>query len=469
MAMVAYIFSFFATLFSVTSQAVVQVDEINAISTEFCKTCPEVGHLAKTSAEVMTFAKLNEDLQASLSSSFTLCSSAITKDFSLPLVPFTLLSNNGSRFAAIKVSNNIEEQERNVTVKLYLQKQKIYATKGIPLIFPDQWVHTCLSLSSISGWVTLVVNGHEMVNSREEELLNNNTSHPKDLTGRLLLGCSTAGSGWYSYSSSVTNLAVFNSSLSLARMQRITAGGEKECGEEGDYLAWPGSKWTLKGSARNLTIPRKEPCAVEKSFQIFPEKVPSMEYCMQLCQKLRGRAPSVGTEADWVDLNEATKGVFNGSTAQGFWLPIKDEENEGTWMDFYTKQEIGFLAPFGENGAGGGKKENCASQLSDASWDDKLCSSKDRGCVCKAETRPYLTLRGLCSNTDIDSLYLPRNSKVENMGVIFIGIKGTQIKYSLERDLWELTVAGSNITGTSDASQTSYILGKANWTIGNDR
>ena len=42
------------------------------------------------------------------------------------------------------------------------------------------------------------------------------------------------------------------------------------------------------------------------------------------------------------------------------------------------------------------------------------------------------------------------------------------IFYDEERNLWNFSKAGSQITGSSNSSKISYLLGKHNWTIEND-
>ena len=94
----------------------------------------------------------------------------------------------------------------------------------------------------------------------------------------------------------MTNLNVFSSMLSKEKMVKITSGGEKECGEEGDYLAWREARWTLHGEAAIEVMEMKGPCEEDSNLNLFYGKFFNMENCMQHCEKLGVRVPPVITQ-----------------------------------------------------------------------------------------------------------------------------------------------------------------------------
>ena len=108
-----------------------------------------------------------------------------------------------------------------------------------------------------------------------------------------------------------------------------------------------------------------------------------------------------------------SKKHYPGVMSDGFWISIGDEETEGTWVDYYTKEEPDIMdAVSGE--LNGGTVENCALIIIPwGGWQDWNCQINKVvpiQCVCQAQQgQIYLTLRGLCPDSNIDPYYVPRN------------------------------------------------------------
>ena len=81
----------------------------------------------------------------------------------------------------------------------------------------------------------------------------------------------------------------------------------------------------------------------------------------------------------------------------------------------------------------------------------------------------YLQLRGLCTDSNIDQVYVTRN-KPKSGKVILIGFKSTIIEYEGSEFGWQLRVGGllQNTTGLSVTPRSTYALGKHEWVIEND-
>ena len=146
----------------------------------------------------------------------------------------------------------------------------------------------------------------------------------------------------------------------------------------------------------------------------------------------------------------------------GLWLSVTDAEEEGEWRDFYTEEMIKYKVPFTGTGPNGGERENCAIQISEDKWVDGVCNVNNFNnfCVCSHEKRPNLRLRGLCPDSAVDSLYIPRNN-IDGQ-IQYVSSKGSVISYNDERQLWNLNKTGFDITGILISSKVSYILGKQN-------
>ena len=115
--------------------------------------------------------------------------------------------------------------------------------------------------------------------------------------------------------------------------------------------------------------------------------------------------------------------MLNGQFADGFWLSITDDGEEGVWKDYYTKEAIRYDGPFTGGGPNGGVKESCAVQISSTVWIDWFCEEKNHDifCVCSNKEKRILKLRGLCKNSKIDSLYMPWNTRQDIRELVYIG------------------------------------------------
>ena len=102
-----------------------------------------------------------------------------------------------------------------------------------------------------------------------------------------------------------TNFNVFNSSLSVERMIRLTRAGEKECGAPGDLVSWEEAEWTLHSQAKMIEVDRdwEGACRRESQVQVFTADFKWQGDCMQHCKKIaNGRSPPVTTEEKWENL-----------------------------------------------------------------------------------------------------------------------------------------------------------------------
>ena len=89
-------------------------------------------------------------------------------------------------------------------------------------------------------------------------------------------------------------------------------------------------------------------------------------------------------------------------------------------------------------------------------------------CVCQKREQIYLTLRGLCPDTNIDTYWVPRNTNTSQL--IYVGITSSQISFNYSANLWELSVVGKKerTVGRAKTVFDTLMLGKANWMIESD-
>ena len=150
-------------------------------------------------------------------------------------------------------------------------------TKAV--FFPLQWTRTCISVDSIASKVTLVVDGKLM--GETEYRRKEDKNRPEKI--HLLLG--------YHHKSKrestgmIADLNMFNSSLSVERMEGLTSAGEKECGVPGDLVSWDPVEWALHSQAKIVKMDREweGPCRRESQVQVFTADFEKQHKCMHHC------------------------------------------------------------------------------------------------------------------------------------------------------------------------------------------
>ena len=161
---------------------------------DFCYGClkgNEKGY-KKNYKQLPVYAVLSSNHKASFGPSFTICMS-VTNPAGQEQSFFSIL-----------------DQDENVTIQAYLMNDVERATLflifgtnvahspniSVPLVFPYQWVRSCLAMSSQSGHVQWVIDGRVVENTTLEALQEVSENIPKNLTGKLLLGANRFAPGW---------------------------------------------------------------------------------------------------------------------------------------------------------------------------------------------------------------------------------------------------------------------------------
>ena len=180
-----------------------------------------------------------------LPESFTICSAFMVEAWTTGFTAtrmFTLLDVDGERWGRIYLfaASSYTEYEVEVGPKKFRKQTEA-------VLFPLQWTQACLSLDSRANKVRVVVDGQLL--EEEEYRREEDTGRPADLN--LMLGSSRNAQGWTrEMTGKISNLNVFNSSLSVERMVGLTRAGEEECGAPGDLVSWEEAEWTLHSQAK---------------------------------------------------------------------------------------------------------------------------------------------------------------------------------------------------------------------------
>ena len=95
------------------------------------------------------------------------------------------------------------------------------------------------------------------------------------------------------------------------------------------------------------------------------------------------------------------------------------------------------------------------------------CESwEDPKCLCQSHPSSHLRLRGLCAKSMIDKHYQPHNNFSDFGRLQLVGHKTrSTIGYDEKSKNWKLSLAGSDVSGNSNALHQAFLLGKQNWSI----
>ena len=197
--------------------------------------------------------------------------------------------------------------------------------------FTNQWTRGCVAYNSTSTLYQVVVDGIFVQNYTRRGLKKPELKISTDLSGKILLGTYQNWGKWIEVIHKVTNLNIFSTAHSVEVMRQNTKGGK--CIEDGDYLAWNDMQWTLHGSAVIETVDVEETCQENNPLvdvydtKSGPGRIQNMESCMQLCEKLKSRTPSITTIEEWNILKEFF--LAYKKPIPWLWAPIDDNKVEG--------------------------------------------------------------------------------------------------------------------------------------------
>ena len=175
-------------------------------------------------------------------------------------------------------------------------------------------------------------------------------------------------------------------------------------------------QWNLKGQAVIETLDEKEPCMGHTAINIYPAQYSSIKSGGHFCGNLGSRSPPLVTLEQWRNLQRDLRGLLGNREAKRIWIALNDTDTEGEWADFYNGKVVNFSLPWAPRDSNGGNSENCAVLNPDIGMlFDFPCNDPNwqHACMCERtpSPAPYLTLRGVCSNSAVqDTFYQPMNN-----------------------------------------------------------
>ena len=409
---------------------------------------------------------------------FTICSSVYIGFFRGHQAFFTLRKN---REHTLWFSLYINSQDLGsvsyTSIFAYFGNSKLSKSKQLKLK-PHNWSHACASLDRSSRRVFIVINGVLV----HDHIVNVDIfweHFPPVFEGNLLLGAAQwqydlTNTETSQSEASVTNLNIFNGALKTSSLIELTSNGL--CSAEGDYLSWSNANWSLIGKVETL---------VDADF-CNQESFPHLYFlghfhlwkdCMSLCPRLQGggRVPFVANVSHSNQLIQQFRNLsaeYARNPKDPHWLfsPFR-QDPEGNFVDHFSEMPMpeGLWVDGQPNGGSGQPCTGWMGQREDGRLFDTMCTwMKPSGqCLCQFKGSEIIRLRGLCSDSNIDTHF---TLKYSNKSILFKGLKGSEIQFSSKDTLpkWTIRTNEKTTTAVSSAPETSYALGKHNWNIAND-
>ena len=108
-------------------------------------------------------------------------------------------------------------------------------------------------------------------------------------------------------------------------------------------------------------------------------------------------------------------------------------------------------------------------------WACDVPPSQEIACACMVPKKHYnmnfatpvfVTLRGLCLNSHIDSIYYPVNWDDGSLG--YAGFSKSSIVFNQTRKIWVITTQGVDTVAESNATDNSFAFGVQKWFVTKD-
>ena len=290
---------------------------------------------------------------------YTICVAYLVKafDFRTSVSLFNLNNEDGDDVIRFFLSSQETFTQFSISIySLYL------GLKTDHVLFPFTWTRVCLSVDTVTENIRLVVDGEVIEDKIYKGLLGEDEKRPANLS--MILGRPWRSTPPSEYPGTISQLNIFSSSLSTARMVALTEAHGEECGAPGDYVNWEEEEdWKLTSKARIEMVKESEgPCKGQSEVTVYTadfqyhnigtnigkhSAVPTeaeLSGCMEHCEKVgKGRSPPVRTQEEWDYMFKEVNAITSQDVSvmkEYIWLAATDEEVEGEWRDAYPPHDL---------------------------------------------------------------------------------------------------------------------------------
>lgn len=313
----------------------------------------------------------------------------------------------------------------------------------------NRWIYTCISVDLLNQELSLVLSWNKIVFSHKLETYQNKVlKNVKKLTiwwENKYLG--------FMFPEKLTLLNIHSNNRSLDTF---------ECGEPGDIYAWKVEGWNREDKEQNIATSIESTYQIcQSKFQAYALPLRTFNDALKTCEELNG---NMYYEDKGFQEHMAVERKRNPST-RPFWIPYKDENGKDIFSHVYTGSSfINITENFAPGEPNGGRTPNCLKWASDG-LSDASCSQAGYLSFCKIpKTEPYLVLRGLCPESQIEKFYTLGNNAGQ---FIWKGNRWASIQFN--DDQWCIFNVVKKAWAETGASHNSLTLGTNEWTIHNDK
>ena len=236
------------------------------------------------------------------------------------------------------------------------------------------------------------------------------------------------------------------------------------CGEPGDLYSWNLKGWHNEGSKPNDTLLTSKELTYQICNTLLPVYVlPKMSFLhgIKMCKSMGGIMYYEHTAfEELMQLEEEGKPLAE----MGVFIPYTDEKEEGVFRHVNTGKPLKNITDYFMRGQpNGGRQENCLVLNSIRLWDVD-CNRSEFYSLCQIpKSNQYLTLRGLCLESQVERFYSAGNN---DGAFIWLGYRNALIQYTSR---WFLNSKVSrNVWAASKASYTNLLIGTHAWEIHNE-
>ena len=319
-------------------------------------------------------------------------------------------------------------------------------------VLPFNWHHICVSISEDS--FTVIVDGHKWYHA-------NRAKGPVEKTTVARLDLGSPDEYWVypdgiNFRGLLSELNIWSKSLSISQMVKIT----RNCGKEDptpDLLKWsdlPSSM--IRGYKYNEKIENTCPYteATSLTYKIMPY-LHDQDNAIHVCKILNGKLAfphSLNELLTWngkllrmkcININNKFSLIIiksfvvrvSENACVNFVAPMRRSSN-GSWINQNNNGIVDMenfwnsRSPYGEdlNKCTGFKTKHCKYYVTHC---------KTKACfICAWKDTPAFTLRGLCTDTQVDEQFVLLPEKTFGGNVLFFGIGNNNILFNQETSSW---------------------------------
>ena len=410
--------------------------------------------------EAKNFAVLkSEALMEMPSNRFTICGSIYIGYFRGYQVFFSMTKNDQKTLWFFLAIENQDINDEIYQVYFSHLEGGIHSkpTARLPLQ-PHAWSHACTTVDAESGLVMVVINGILIVNEiiKRKDFIDN---IPIVFQNNLIIGAQMdmfgAVSSFTQSEASVSNVNIFSVPLTSQQMAIITTTGQFM---DGDIVSWSSATWSFFGDVVEVSDEHGSQSSHFPHLYKMGEGFHRWEVCTSLCPRIQpgGRLP-LTRHAE--EARQLAKQAGHPDSNDWIWAPFRHQS-----PGIFSNMPPDLWVPGQPNG---GIKQQCTfwkgSSLDGRLYDlECIWWAKKLQCLCQFDRNPLLRLRGLCPGSAIDTHFI---LMTVNGSLVFKGLTGTDIQFQTTTSEWMIKINLKNTTALTSADETSFTLGRHEWTI----